>query len=179
MTEDYREAAIQKKNQIVPSTCETQKEEWVRAKVLKELLGGKGYEPGDLEEGVPFVLDTGSEVFPLKVSLILRLQGRPLMLIRCGAGSVQARERAALALARIFTDPPIPLTAVTNGKDTLLLDTVSGQILAQDWEAFPDRNRLLKEAPFLKSRPLPENRLEKERRILAAFEGLAAEEDCG
>ena len=37
--------------------------------------------------------------------------------MKCGAGSIMARERATLALARMFTDYPIPLTVVTNSED--------------------------------------------------------------
>jgi hypothetical protein len=164
---------------LKPSSCETLNEEWVRKKVLAYILWNKEYLLEEIEEEVPFVLDTGQEVFHLKVSLVVRLKGRRVLMIKCGPGSILARERAALAQARLLDEGyPIPLTAVSNGQEAVLLDTVTGETLAMGPDVFPDRNQLLAWMEKFEFRPLPEKRLEMEKRVLAAFEGLGLAGEC-
>ena len=71
----------------------------------------------------------GPETFSLKASILILVGGKKVVLIKCGAGSIMARERAALALARMFTDYQIPLTIVTNSEDATLLNTLNGETL--------------------------------------------------
>jgi hypothetical protein len=163
----------------VPSNCETVNEEWVRKKVLALLLGEKGYLLDEIEEEVPFELMTDKEIFQLKVSLVIRLQGRRLMMIKCGPGSILARERAALALSRLLSEYQIPLTVVTNGEDASLLDTLSGETLGCGSDIIPDKDHLMTQKEGLKFIPLPEKRIKLEKQILAAFEGLGQHGECG
>jgi hypothetical protein len=163
---------------LVPSSCETINEEWVRKKVLAHILWTKGYLLDEIEEEIPLDLDTGQETFHLKVSLIIRLQGRRLILIKCGPGSILARERAALALSRLLMEYQIPLTVVTNGEEATLLDTLTGETLDCGSDIIPDKDRLLALMKDLKFTPLPEKRLRLEKQILAAFEGLGLHGEC-
>ena len=162
-----------------PSTHEIINEEIIREKVLGLLLSEKGYLLDDIEEEVPFELTTDKEIFQLKVSILIRLNGRRLVLIKCGTGSVLARERAALALARLFYDYQIPLTLVTNGEEATLLNTLTGETLDCGRDVIPDKTRLLSQLLDLKFLPLPEKRIKLEKQILAAFEGLGAHGECG
>jgi hypothetical protein len=162
----------------VPSNCETINEEWIRKKVLAHLLWNKGYLIDEIEEDVSFDLKTEKEIFQLRVSLIIRIEGRRLVLIKCGPGSTLARERAALAQSRIISDYQIPLTVVTNGEEGTLLNTLSGETLDCGPDVFPDRDRLLSQKDDLKFLPLPEKRLKLEKQILAAFEGLGLHGEC-
>jgi hypothetical protein len=162
-----------------PPTCETINAEEVRKKVQALLLWNKGYLLDEIEEEVPFELDTGKEIFQLKVSLVIRLQGRRLMMIKCGPGSVLARERAALALARLFSEYQIPLTVVTNGEEATLLQTLSGETSDCGPDVIPDKKSLLSQMADLQFLPLPEKRIKLEKQILAAFEGLGLHGECG
>ncbi|OGP49292.1 MAG: hypothetical protein A2Y79_10835 [Deltaproteobacteria bacterium RBG_13_43_22] len=162
-----------------PSTGETINEEVIRKKVFSLLLGEKGYRFEDIEEEVPFELTTEREIFQLKVSLIIRLNNRRLILIKCGTGSILARERAALALARLFSKCQIPITVVTNGVEATLLNTLTGETLDSGPDVIPDKTRLLSQLADLKFLPLPERRIKLEKQILAAFEGLGLHGECG
>jgi Type I restriction enzyme R protein N terminus (HSDR_N) len=153
-------------------------ENTIREKILNFLLKEKGYLLEDIEQGNPFELRTEKETFRLRVSLIIKIKERPLVLIKCGAGSVLARERPALALARLFSDTQVPLTFVTNGTEGLLLNTLNGKTLDSGLEAIPAKNHLLSQFenfPFL---PLSEKRIKLEKQILSAFEGLGIREAC-
>ncbi|MBI4768489.1 MAG: hypothetical protein HY787_28510, partial [Deltaproteobacteria bacterium] len=119
------------------------------------------------------------EIFQLKVSLVIRLKGQRLVLIKCGPGSILARERAALALARLFSEYQIPLTLVTNGVEATLLNTLSGETLDCGLDIIPDKPRLLSQLADFKFLPLAEKRVKLEKQILAAFEGLGRHGECG
>jgi hypothetical protein len=162
-----------------PSAHETLNEGVIREKVLSLLLGEKGYLLEDIEEEVPFELTTDKETFQLKVSLVIRIKGQRLVMIKCGTGSILARERAALALARLFSEYQTPLTLVTNGAEGTLLNTLSGETLDCGPDVIPDKPRLLSQLADFKFLPLTEKRRKLEKQILAAFEGLGRHGECG
>jgi hypothetical protein len=163
---------------VAPSECETIKEEVVRDKIVRLLLSEKGYQEEDLELDVPFSLVMGPETFSLKASILIQLGGKKVALIKCGAGSIMARERAALALARMFTDYQIPLTVVTNSEDATLLNTLNGETLDCGLGAILEKGQLLDRLEGLSYVPLPEKRLQMEKRILSAFEALGMHGEC-
>jgi hypothetical protein len=104
--------------------------------------------------------------------LTVELEGRQVMIIRYGPGSLVSRERSALAAARVLNGAyRIPLAVVTNGRDALLLDTITTGILAQGMEAIPNREQLLQQLPSLIFLPpQDEDKLLREKRILNAFD---------
>ncbi|HSO72466.1 MAG TPA: type I restriction enzyme HsdR N-terminal domain-containing protein [Thermodesulfobacteriota bacterium] len=163
---------------VAPSECETIKEEVIRDKIVQLLLSEKGFQDGDLELDVPYTLEMGSEIFQLKASILVQMGGRKVVLIKCGAGSIMARERAALALARLFTDYQIPLTIVTNSEDATLLNTLNGETLECGLGAILKKGQLLDRLEGLTYMPLPEKRLKMEKQILSAFEALGMHGEC-
>ena len=163
---------------VAPSECETIKEEVVRDKIVQLLLGEKGYQKEDLELDVPYILVIGSETFQVKASILIQMGGKKVVLIKCGAGSIMARERAALSLARMFTDYQIPLTVVTNSEDATLLNTLNGETLECGLGAILEKGQLLDRLEGLSYVPLPEKRLKMEKQILSAFEALGMHGEC-
>jgi hypothetical protein len=106
------------------------------------------------------------------IELTVELQQKQIMIIRYGPGSLVSRERSALAAARVLNDEyRIPLAVVTNGRDAVLLDTITGKVLDQGMKAIPNRTRILEMLPSLIFLPPQdgEKRL-REKRILNAFD---------
>lgn len=106
------------------------------------------------------------------IELTVELQQKQIMIIRYGPGSLVSRERSALAAARVLNDEyRIPLAVVTNGRDAVLLDTITGKVLDQGMKAIPDRTQVLEMLPSLIFLPPQdgEKRL-REKRILNAFD---------
>ena len=163
---------------VTPSADDTIKEEVIRDRIVRLLLSEKGYQEEDLELDVPFSLVIGPETFSLKASILIQMDGKKVVLIKCGAGSIMARERAALALARMFTDYQIPLTVVTNSEDATLLNTLNGETLDCGLGAILEKGQLLDRLEGLSYVPLPEKRLQMEKRILSAFEALGMHGEC-
>ena len=106
------------------------------------------------------------------IDLTVVLDHKQFMIIRYGPGSLLSRERSALAAARVLNEEyRIPLAVVTNGRDALLLDTITAKVIGQGMQAIPDRQQALEMLPkliFLP--PQDEEKRLREKRILNAFD---------
>jgi len=146
-------------------------DERYRQKLCRFLVEEKGFRKSDLEVGNKIETMFNGQFVVSRIDLVVAINGRRLMLIRYGPGSMVTRERPALAAARVFDHGyVIPVTVVTNGEDCEILDTTTGKVTAQGLEMLPDRSRLLElaDAPMLTA-PNGDRR-EKELRILNAFD---------
>jgi hypothetical protein len=106
------------------------------------------------------------------IDLTVELGGKQIMILRYGPGSLVSRERSALAAARVLNQEyRIPLAVVTNGRDALLLDTITAKVIGQGMQAIPDRQRALEIFPTLIFLPpQDEEKRLREKRILNAFD---------
>ena len=106
------------------------------------------------------------------IELCASLEGKTVLILRYGPGSLVSRERAAIAAARILEpDHQIPLAVVTNGQDAELLDTTSGEVIKAGMDAIPSRDEALAMLPDLHFREAPQDKKrEGELRILNAFD---------
>ena len=106
------------------------------------------------------------------IDLTITLDGRQVMIVRYGPGSLVSRERPALAAARVLNNEyRIPLAVVTNGRNSLLLDTTSGKVIDDSEDAVPSREKLHHLLPSLIFLPpQDEDKKMREKRILNAFD---------
>jgi hypothetical protein len=108
---------------------------------------------------------------------VIRVDGKAFAIIIFGPGSLVSRERSAVAAARLVERYEVPFAVVTNGEDAEVLETRSGRVIAEGLEAIPSRKEALERIGALTFEELSEKRLEKEQRILYAFDVLA-EREC-
>lgn len=106
------------------------------------------------------------------IDLTITLDDRQVMIVRYGPGSLVSRERSAVAAARVLNNAyRIPLAVVTNGRSSLLLDTINGKVIDDSEDALPSREKLLMMLPSLKFLPpQDEDKKVREKRILNAFD---------
>lgn len=157
-------------------------DERYRQKLARYLVEEKGYAKEELEPRRKIeTLFAGCFVVS-KIELVVRLAGRPLLLLRYGPGSLVTRERPTLAAARVLEpEMLIPVAVVSNGEDAEVLDTVTGKVIATGLAAIPGRAQLVEMAARTPPQPGPSgDRLEKELRILNAFdvEGCCVGDAC-
>lgn len=96
----------------------------------------------------------------------------PLLALFFCPGEVGTFVRESLAAARIHLPAPFPVVMVTDSMELHLVETKSGELLGQGFNAVPLWTAL---GDLAASHPCPllsEDRLDKERRILAAYDGL-------
>jgi len=151
-------------------------DERARQEVAHFLVEKKGYLKNDIEVRKPITLDIDGNSGTFRVNFVARLKGKAFMIIIFGPGSLVSRERPALAAARLVEDYEVPFTVVTNGKGAEVLETKTGEVIAEGLESIPSKEEALQKLRTITFETLSEERLSKERRILYAFEVLAQRE---
>ncbi|MFU8819853.1 MAG: type I restriction enzyme HsdR N-terminal domain-containing protein [Desulfurivibrio sp.] len=146
-------------------------DERYRQQLARLLVTKKGFAKSEIEPRLVIETLFAGCFVSSKIDFVVRLNGRRVMLLRYGPGSLVTRQRPALAAARVL-DPGqiIPLAVVSNGQDAEVLESRSGKVLAQGLAAIPDRPALLAMMADLDFSPLAESRRERELRILNAFD---------
>lgn len=114
----------------------------------------------------------------VRADLLVLVAGRPALVLRCARGSLVSREREAVAAARLMDQAYVPLAAVFNGQEGLLLETLDGQVLKSGPQALPTPAEL---AGLLAARPphLPTPRqLSQAARVYTAYSFICCPGQC-
>jgi hypothetical protein len=151
----------------------------IRGAVKDFLVHRKGYGEGDIEVDTEFGIVVDNRETRVSVDYILNIQGRRFMVIKCSPGAVESRERHLVSFARVVDTYQIPFAVVTDGVQARMLDALKGKVVAEGLDFIPERRQavvMMKSAEFS---PYPVERMEKEKRILLAFESIkCTEESC-
>jgi len=152
-------------------------DERVRQKIARFMVEEKGYSKKDIEVGREIPLNVDGNRATARVDFVIRIDGKAFAIIIFGPGSLVTRERSTLAAARLIESYAVPFAVVTNGEDAEVMETKSGHVIAQGLEAIPSKQEAVERIRTLTFEKVPENRLEKENRILYVFDVLA-EREC-
>jgi hypothetical protein len=136
------------------------------------LVEKKGYLPEDIEKRVVFEVKLGQETAYSSVDFLISVAGKKAMIIKCAAGSLSSRERQATAAARLIGSPPVPVAVVADPVNAEVLDVATGKVVGEGFGAIPVRDRLIEMLAEYSAKPLSLERLEKEKRILLAFDAI-------
>jgi hypothetical protein len=153
-------------------------DERIRQKIERLLVEDKGYSKKDIEVDREFEIVIGEEINRSKVDLIVSVEEKIFMIIKCARGSLISREREVLSCARILDTYIIPFAVVTNGEDAEVLDTTSGEVIDYGLGAIPSKNQALEALGRIEFKRLPEKRIEKEKRIFLAFDAFKCPSEC-
>ncbi len=132
----------------------------------------KGYAPGDIRKGMAIEVVLDQETAWSSLDYLVSVDGKKAMAIKCVAGSLDSRQRQAIAMARVIAAPPLPVAVVADPVTAEVLDVASGKVIGEGFGAIPTREQLL---AILSEKPmehLDPGRLEREKRILLAFDAI-------
>jgi hypothetical protein len=132
----------------------------------------KGYRPEDVRKGMAFEVTLGQEVFWSSADFIVSVEGKMGMIIKCAAGSLDSRERQAVAAARVIASPPVPVAVVADPATAVVLEVAGGKVIGEGFGAIPTKEQLRAILSEKMTQPLDARRLEKEKRILLAFDAI-------
>lgn len=141
----------------------------VRQEVLRFLTTARGYAPEDVEQDVRFTVRLGDCEDTAQADLIISPGGKRFMAIICAPGSVDSRLRHVVSLCRVADTQQIPLGMVTDGGDTRIMDTATGEVLSEDIMDLPGRDEAVARLGGAVPLPFPPSKVEREKRILLAF----------
>ena len=143
-----------------------------RKMVFYLLIEKKGYLPEDIEKRAVFEVKLGQETAYSSVDFLISIAGKKAMVIKCAAGSLSSRERQALAAARLIGATPVPVAVVADPLNAEVLDVATGKVVGEGFGAIPVRDRIIQLLSEYSFTPLSPERLEKEKRILLAFDAI-------
>jgi Type I restriction enzyme R protein N terminus (HSDR_N) len=143
-----------------------------RQQLERYLVEQKGYRREEVLVDAPIQVDIDGEVYRSKVDLVIRIDGRPLMAVKCAAGSLGSREREILSAARLFGPTPLPLAVVSDGATATVLDVASGKKKGEGLAAFPHRTEAADLARAARLPPITPERLTREKRIFRSYDSM-------
>jgi len=143
-----------------------------RQTVERVLVAEKGYTKKDIEVDAPLEVTIGDEFYRSSVDLVVSMNGKRYMAIKCAPGSLGSREREIVSAARLLGEYQIPVSVVSDGKTAMVLDTVSGEKIGEGLDAIPSKKALQKTAKSLKLQPLAEKRMEREKLIFRSYDSM-------
>jgi hypothetical protein len=143
-----------------------------RQRVERFLVETKGYSKNDIEVDTDIRFFIGDEEVRSNVDLVVRVQEKRFMVLRCVPGSLVSRQRETLAAARLLDVYQIPFSVVTDGKDAQLLETATGNVLAQGMDAMPSKEEAIQRIREIKLEPFPQERLEREKIIFRSYDEM-------
>ncbi len=144
----------------------------VRHIAERMLLNEKGFAPQEIRKNISFDVMLGEEITGSSVDFLVTLDGRDAMIIKCAAGSLSSRERHAVAIARVYGSMPVPLAVVMDPMSAVVLDSMTGKTVGEGFEAIPTREQLIILLAERNLQPVPADKLEREKRILLAFDAI-------
>lgn len=169
---DYRERQkmieekIQKKEREAEITLDTIRD------IIREFLFQKGYSEEEIETDRVFDIELNGEKTPVSLDFIIKINGKRLMVIKCSPGALDSRQRHIVSFARVVDFYQIPIAVATDGLKALIFDTITGELIREGFDSIPSKIEAEEMMSVLKFIPFPSEKLEREKRVLLAFEAI-------
>lgn len=153
----------------------------VRAMIVDYLISDKGYLKEEIETMKEFRVELNDASFTVTADIVIKVDGRGFLLVKCAMSSPESWERFTIALCRVACAEMIPFCLVTDGEFVRLVNVRTGEAVCEDFTKLPSRQEAagligeISKTPFACAKP------EKEKRILFAFSGIGChtEEEKG
>jgi hypothetical protein len=143
-----------------------------RQALEKYLVEEKGYAPGEIEVDVPIEIAVGEESYRSVIDLIVTLEGRRFIGIKCAAASLASWEREIVAACRLLEETIIPYAMVSDGKTARLIDAVTGRLIGEGLAPVPSRAEAVEQLPGLAPTLFPEKKREREGIIFRSYDSM-------
>jgi hypothetical protein len=136
------------------------------------LIEKKGYRRDEVRKDVVFDVVLDNETVCSSVDFLIEIEGQKAMVVKCSSGSLSSRERQAIAAARLLDSPPVAIAVVADPVNAEVLDTATGEVIGEGFGAIPVREQLIGLLSGKARVSLSPQRIEKEKRILLAFDAI-------
>jgi hypothetical protein len=136
------------------------------------LVEKKGFDKNDISIDQEISFTIAGEVYHSKVDIIVSIESKKIMVIRCAAGSLGSRERETLAMARLVDEYQVPFSVVSDGKNAIVLDTISGKKNGEGLAAIPSKKEGLNQLKNIQLTDLSAKRKEQEKLIFRSYDSM-------
>ncbi|MEE4364935.1 MAG: type I restriction enzyme HsdR N-terminal domain-containing protein [Desulfotignum sp.] len=136
----------------------------------KFLVETRGYKKKEILVDVPLTVQFKGNDYCSSIDLVVRVHEKAVMAITCVAGSIGSYEREILAGARLLQDDyQIPFAVSTDGKNAVIMDTVSGRTIGKKMSDIFSREKIAMMLPDLTFTPFDKTKKEREMIIYRSF----------
>lgn len=142
------------------------------------LVEQKGYALEDIRVDEPITVMFQGKEYQSTIDLVVFLEDKAVMAVRCVAGSLGSYEREILAGARLLYDYQVPFSVSTNGKDALVREVITGKEHGQGMDAVPSKQEARDLMPTLETPGIPENKKEREMIIFRSYNLDKYRDEC-
>lgn len=151
----------------------------IQQKVIDLLVNQRGYPDTSIEINRPFTVSLPEIDFVVKGDIVVTVDGKVALMMKCAINSIESWERYALAFCRTAIDEyQIPFAVVTDSEDYIFIDIINGTTL-RGIESIPTYEKLLSDLQKNEQKAFDTTKKERERRILHAFNALrCSDETC-
>ena len=146
--------------------------EEIRQQLEQYLVATKGYQKKEILVDTDIEIDINGSLYASQLDLVVSIDNRNFMVIKCAAGSLESREREVVSASRIFESYPIPYAVVSDSKTAVIYDAVSGEKIDQGLNAIPNRAAAEKILNTRQLAHISENRLKKEKIIFRSYDSM-------
>lgn len=140
----------------------------IRKKVI-EFLKRAGYHEGSMKQEESFVLATEEGELHIPIEVLVYLDERPALLVKCVRGNMATRERPSVCLARLLAEKPIPFAIVATEKEAVVFDTITGKTVGRGYGGFPSPQEAEQRLRDSSGVRIPPAQREREKRILHTY----------
>ncbi len=134
-----------------------------------EVLVQKGFSKNRMVFNETFRLQTDEGELCIPVEIVVYVQGRPSLLVKCIDGNLAAREQASLALARLYPGGPVPFAVVANESDALVMDSETRKTIGFALSGIPGVSAVRSCLRAMQPSSPDDEKMEREKRILATY----------
>ena len=143
-----------------------------RQQVERYLVETKGYRREDVIVDAPIEVEIDGDIYRSALDLVVQIQGKPLMAIKCAAGSLGSREREVVSAARLYGTAPLPLAVVSDGSGAIVLDAATGKKTGDGLGAIPSRSEAVNLAQAKPLPPVAPDRLAREKLVFRSYDSM-------
>lgn len=143
-----------------------------RQRVEHYLIETKGYRREDVVVDAPIDVEIDGDVYRSTVDLVVQIAGRPLMAVKCAAGSLGSREREIVSAARLYGAAPLLLAVVSDGSSATVLDVATGKKKGEGLSAIPHRTEAIGLAQADAPSPIAPDRLTREKLVFRSYDSM-------
>lgn len=146
--------------------------EEIRQRVEKYLVEEKGYRKEDIVVDADIEIDINGSRYASRLDLVVSVEKKGFMVIKCAAGSLESREREVISAARIFASRPLPVAVVSDSKTAVVYDTVSGKKIGEEMDCIPSPSEAAAILSAFQPGETSDKKKQREKMIFRSYDSM-------
>ncbi len=143
-----------------------------RQAVERYLVEDKGYLKSDIAVDYGIEFPVAGEVYRARIDLVVSVDGRQVMVIKCAAGSLDSRQKEVVSAARVLGEYRIPFSIASDGQTAIIYDAVSGKKIGEGLEKIPSPDAARAQLRQFTPVEATADRMERDRLVFRSYDSM-------